>query len=67
MLEKEMYHWFDELHTIVLRRIVRSGDHDTNPFTLERPRPERCNETNASEDRIEDITAIVSVVREFYA
>ena len=62
-----MYHWFNELHAIVLRRVVRSGDHDTNPFTLERPRPERCNETNASEDRIEDITAIVSVVREFYA
>jgi len=44
---------------------MRSGDHDTNPFAFERPRPQRRNETNASEDRIEDITAIVSVVREF--
>jgi len=46
---------------------MRSGDHDTNPFALERPRPERRNKTNASEDRIEDITTMVSVVREFRA
>lgn len=44
---------------------MRSGDHNTDPFSLERPRPQRRNKTNASEDRVENITAMVSEVRKY--
>lgn len=34
-------------------------DHDTNPFAFQSSRSEGCNETNACEDRVEDIAIVV--------
>lgn len=51
----------DELDAVVLGRVVRSGDHDADPFALERARAEGGDEADAGEDRVEDVAAVVSV------
>jgi hypothetical protein len=39
---------------------VGRSDHDTNPFALQSSRSEGCDETNACENRVEDIAVAVS-------
>jgi hypothetical protein len=41
---------------------VRCCDHDTDPFSLQGARAKGSNETNAGEDRVENITASVSYI-----
>lgn len=54
------YQRLNKLHAVVLGRIVGSCDHYTDPFALQSARSEGGNETNACEDRVEDIAAAVS-------
>jgi hypothetical protein len=55
-------HGLNELDTVVLWWVVRRCDHDTDPFSLQGARTKGSNETNAGEDRVEDITASVSCI-----
>ena len=48
-------HWLNKLHPVVLGRVVRSGNHDANPLSLERSRPESRNEADTGQDGVEDI------------
>lgn len=64
MCTLKTYHGLDELHAVVLGRVMRCRDHDTNPFSLERARPKGRNEPHACQHRIEDKTAVVSHVLE---
>lgn len=57
------YQWLNELHTVVLGRVVGCCDHDTNPFSLQSSRSEGSDESNACEDRVKDIAAAVSLGR----
>lgn len=59
------YHWLYKLHTVILRRIVRSCDHDTDPFPLECPRSKSCDETDAGKDGIENIATTISEILVF--
>jgi hypothetical protein len=62
--ESEAHHWLNELHSIVLGRIVRGCDHDSNPFSLECPGSKSSDETNAGQDRVENLAMTVSQVLE---
>jgi len=56
------YHWLHELDTVVLRRVVRRCDHDTNPFSPQCPRSKGCNKADTGQDGVEDIATAVSFV-----
>ena len=53
-------HGLNELDAVVLWGVVRRRDHDTDPFSLEGARAKGGNETNAGEDRVENVAAAVS-------
>jgi hypothetical protein len=57
---KRTHKWLHQLHTVVLRGVVRRRDHHPDPLPLQRARPKRCDETNACQDRVEDVAVIVS-------
>lgn len=55
------YEWLDQLDAIVLGRVMRRRNHDTDPFSLERPRPQRGDQTHAGKHRFEHFAASVSI------
>lgn len=60
MVPDSTYQRLNELHAIVLRRVVGRCDHDADPFALQCPRSEGGDKTNACENRVQDIAAAVS-------
>lgn len=58
-----MYQRVNQLHTIVLGRIVASSDHDTHDLTTELLATQSCKEANAEYNGIEQITASQDVSR----
>jgi hypothetical protein len=54
------YHRLDQLDAVVLWWVVRGRDHEPDPSALQRPRPQRCNEADPCQNRIEDVAAAVS-------
>jgi hypothetical protein len=64
LLRKDAYHWLYELDAVVLGRVVGSCDHDSDPFSLECSRSKSSNKTNTGQDRIENVAAVVSHVRD---
>ena len=52
---------FNKLDAVILGWVVRGGDHDADPFALERARAEGGDEADAREDRVEDVATVVSV------
>jgi hypothetical protein len=54
------YHRLHQLDAIVLWGVVRRRDHNADVFAVQLARPQSCNETNAGQDRIEDIAAAIS-------
>lgn len=59
--QRSTHHRLDKLDAVVLRGIVGRCDHDTNPFAFQCSRPKSRDETNACEDRVEDIATAVSI------
>ena len=50
-----MYHGVHELHAVVLGDVVRGGDHHTDCLAAEFARAEGGEETNAEDDRVEEV------------
>lgn len=56
------YQRLHELNPIILRRIMRRRNHNANPFSLQRARPQRSNESHSGEDGIQNLAAGVSLM-----
>jgi len=50
------YHGINELHTIVLWRVVTGGNHDTNRLAIEFPRSQGGEQANTMDNGIEQIS-----------